>query len=280
MEVAFYGGNFASLPESVQRGLLDPCQVYLKAGTVRSVRISTRPDSLDANRIRFLKAQRVGTVELGVQSLDNRVLKQNLRGHSAEDVERAVGLLREADMVVGIQLMLGLWGDTPDGMLRTARKTVALKPQLARIYPTLVLAGSALARLYRSGRYRPLSVMQAVRQCVEAADILEAGGVRVIRMGLQDTPGLSSGGVLAGPHHPAFGELVRSAQWNRRARLLLSERRPRMSARFYVHPSQVSKFAGQQGSNLAELKSEWNLQQASVVSDPSLLPHEVRLESS
>lgn len=272
VEIAFYGGNFASLPDDVQGDLLSPCRQYLETGAVRTIRISSRPDSLDPHRVQHLKKLGVGTIEIGAQSLDDGVLKRSRRGHTSRRIEEAARLLHSAGLQVGIQIMLGLPGDTREKAMDTARKVVALAPHIARIYPTVVLRDSELAHLYLTGRYHPLSLNEAVGLCSEVSDILEQGGVRVIRMGLQDNDSLSGGdGLLAGPHHPAFGQMVRAISWLSRAQSALEACScPGDGGCFRVHPSQVSNLKGQKNSNLRELQQRWGLRKLGVVADPSL----------
>ncbi|UFS68965.1 radical SAM protein [Geomonas sp. RF6] len=208
MEVAFFGGTFTALPREDQEALLEPLQGLLSSGELCGVRISTRPDSVDTSIASFLREKWVRTVELGVQSLDDEVLNLSGRGHSAAHTVEAAEVVKEAGLALGIQLMPGLPGDTRERSLATLERALALDPDFLRIYPTLVLEGTELAEMYRSGAYRPLELDEALSLCKEM--LLEATrrGVPVIRMGLQPTAELESGVLLAGPYHPAFGQLV------------------------------------------------------------------------
>ena len=280
VEIAFYGGNFASLPEKTQSALLAPCRKYLETGAVRTIRISSRPDALDRHSVQRLKGVGVGTIEIGAQSLDDRVLMLTERGHTSRQTEEAARVLHSAGIQTGIQLMLGLPGDTREKALETARKVVALAPHTARIYPTLVLRGSDLAHQYLTGKYHPLSLNQALQLCSEVLNILEQGNVRVIRIGLQDSVSLTgNGGLLAGPHHPAFGQMVRSLSWLSRAQSALEGcSDPSNGGSFRVHPSQMGNLRGQKNSNLQELQKRWGLGEFGVVGDPSLDETECRFE--
>ena len=210
-ELAFYGGTFTGLSRARMESLLGAAAPYLREGMVKSIRISTRPDSLDEERLAILKAYGVATVELGVQSMNDRVLKLSQRGHTAEDTRKAVFMLKDSGFKVGIQLMPGLPGDSRETFSATTKETVALKPHMARLYPALVIAGTGLARLYGEGTYRPLSLSDAVEVCVKSVLMLEKNGIPVIRIGLMSSPSLlEKDHILAGPWHPAFGFLVRS----------------------------------------------------------------------
>jgi len=211
-ELAFYGGTFTGLKKARMEALLKAVAPYLKNGVVQSIRISTRPDSLDAERLALLKAYGVATVELGAQSMDDRVLALSQRGHTAKDTTSAVQLLKNNGFKVGIQLMPGLPGDSKEGFLTTIEKVLTLKPNMARLYPALVIKGTGLARLYGEGAYRPFPLKEAVAPVVESVLLLERNGIPVIRVGLMNSPSLSKKGcILSGPWHPAFGFLVRSA---------------------------------------------------------------------
>jgi histone acetyltransferase (RNA polymerase elongator complex component) len=210
-EVAFYGGTFANLPEKKMRTMLETVSPYLKDGVFDSIRVSTRPDSLDECRLEVMKHYGVSTVELGVQSMDDRVLALSRRGHLSEDVARSVALLKQYGFRVGVQLMPGLPGDNESTFRNTVKKVLELKPDMARIYPTVVIRGTELAALYEAGQYRALTLDEAVKMCGEACERLEGNGIPVIRIGLMSTPSLTEDGeIIAGPWHNAFGFLVRS----------------------------------------------------------------------
>jgi len=76
-EVAFFGGTFTSLPHEVMEEMLD-----IKKGTLQSIRVSTRPDSLSEEKLNILDSFMVKTVELGIQSMDDHVLALSHRGHT------------------------------------------------------------------------------------------------------------------------------------------------------------------------------------------------------
>lgn len=211
-EIAFYGGTFTRLSESMIKNLLGAVEPYLKQGYFKSVRVSTRPDEIDEKRLGLIKGLGVDTVELGVQSLDDEVLDLSQRGHTSDDTMNSFRLLRENGFHVGVQLMPGLPGDTAEKFRRTIEKVAALHPDSVRLYPTIVIKGTKLAQLYKAGKYIPLSLREAIDICTEGCIKLEEQGIPVIRMGLMSSPSLlQEGQILAGPWHNAFGFLVRSA---------------------------------------------------------------------
>jgi len=215
-EAAFYGGTFTGLSVDQMKALLEPVQPFIEQGLIQSIRVSTRPDFIDEDRLDLLKSFHVTTVELGIQSMDDRVLTLARRGHSAADVKRAVHLLKKQGLRVGAQLMPGLPGDSRETFQATIQEVISLHPDMARLYPALVIAGTGLERMLNRGAYRPLTVDEAVNRCANAAIRLERSGIPVIRIGLMSSPSLlEPGRIAAGPWHPAFGFLVRSAMLHR-----------------------------------------------------------------
>lgn len=206
-EIAFYGGSFTALPEKVQADYLGAAYGYVSEGRVDSVRVSTRPDRVDAPAVERLKSYGVGTVELGAQSMSDEVLKASGRGHTAADTASAVRLIKAGGLRVGLQFMPGLPGDDKNTVLRTAGEIIALKPDFVRVYPTLVLKNTPLAGMYLSGSYTPWTLEDMVDVCSMVYNLLMDAGVPVIRMGLQPTADLERN-LLAGPYHPSFRQLV------------------------------------------------------------------------
>lgn len=210
-EAAFYGGSFTGLDMDLQKQLLALTDELLDKGIIGSVRLSTRPDYIDAARLALLQKHSVRLVELGVQSLDEKVLAAAERGHSVEAVYNAHDLLRQFNFQTGIQLMVGLPCQTCESVRETAEIVAALKPDVARIYPVLVIKDTPLAKLYAAKNYQPLTLEDAVEQSAFVYQTLTAAGVKVIRIGLQPDEELCTpGNIVAGPFHPSMGELVKS----------------------------------------------------------------------
>jgi len=207
-EAAFYGGTFTAMSRGDQEACLGPVQEYLRKGLLHGIRVSTRPDCVDESTACFLKARGVATVELGAQSMDDAVLALSRRGHSAADTVRATGILKEVGMKVGLQLMPGLPGDDEEKALRSAREAATLGPDFVRIYPTVVMRGTALEKMYEAGEFMPWEMEEMVEVCAKMTRLFDGAGIGIIRMGLQITEGLSKS-IVAGPYHPAFRDLVK-----------------------------------------------------------------------
>ena len=278
IEVAFYGGTFTALPAGDQEYLLGALQPLLADGTVSSLRLSTRPDAVDAGTALFLKTMGVGTVELGVQSMDDEVLARSGRGHSAADLQPALGALRSCGIEVGVQLMPGLPGDTPECSLLSLQRVLELKPSFLRIYPTLVVAGTELARMHLAGNYFPQTLAEAVSLCGRMLLCSLRAGVPVIRLGLQPTAELSSPGVLlAGPYHPAFGQLVESELFFELMSALTCDLPGGSSVEFFAPAGRISDLVGQGKRNLARLSERFGIRVTSVREDASLCRDSISL---
>jgi histone acetyltransferase (RNA polymerase elongator complex component) len=191
--------------------MLEAVAPFLREGLFKSIRVSTRPDSLQEEQLHLMRKLGVATVELGTQSMDDGVLKLSRRGHSSQDTVESVHLLKAHGFKVGIQLMPGLPGDSEEIFLKTVGEVIKLRPDMVRLYPTLVIKGTELATWYMENRYHPLSLDAAIRICQESCVRLEQKGIPVIRIGIMSSPALLlSDEIMAGPWHSAFGFLVRS----------------------------------------------------------------------
>jgi len=266
IQISFYGGNFLGIDIPYMISLLETATGYVRRGQVDSLRFSTRPDTIDEQRLDILKPFPVETVEIGAQSMDDRVLNMSLRGHSASDTCQATALLKQRKYEVGLQMMVGLPGDSRDVSIETAKRMIRLFPDFVRIYPTLVLSGSLLARWYRDGIYRPLTLEGSVGIVKKLYLEFKKQQVRVIRMGLQPSDELSSGTtVLAGPYHPAFGHLVFSELFFDSAVAKLNGViAPNASLRIYVHPRSISKMRGLKNQNIERLKRIFSLKSIDI----------------
>ena len=218
VEIAFFGGSFTGIEEEVQNELLDAAYQFIKDGKVDSIRISTRPEYIDKNILKRLKKYRVKTIELGVQSANDYILRKSGRGHTFEDVKKASKLIRWNGFKLGHQMMVGLPDSTKIDEINTAKSLIKLKPKMVRIYPVLVIKGTQLEKDYENGTYKPLNIVQAVEICKELVRMFDKKHIDVIRIGLQNTdeinnPELENSEVVAGPYHPAFRQLVESSMW-------------------------------------------------------------------
>ncbi len=269
MEVAFYGGTFTALPKPLLRQILELVKPLVREGVLSGVRFSTRPDFVTSSICDLLENYPVKAVELGVQSFDDEVLAKSRRGHDSLAVYEAVDLVRRRGWTLGIQLMLGLPGDDPERFLESVKRAASLHAGLIRFYPVLVLEGTTLARWYKKGSFRPLTLEEAIHWCVPAYDHLVKWGTPPVRMGLQaDTQLEKPGTILAGPYHPSFGYLVRVAWWRRRIDEALESHAPPRGEKacltLRVPKRAVSEVIGPKGMNIQHWVGTWSLGQLNV----------------
>lgn len=209
VEIAFYGGSFTGLDINVQNAYLSIAKEYKDREIIDKIHLSTRPDYIDSEILDNLKRFNVDVIELGVQSFDDEVLKKSNRGHSSAAVYDAVRLIKEYNFTLGIQLMIGLPGDSMESCLYSAKETVKLRPELARLYPTIVIDDTELLEMYKRGEYSPLSQQEAVLRTAEMYKLLDNAGITIMRVGLKSTDVIGEGGAVnGGTYHPAFRQLV------------------------------------------------------------------------
>lgn len=216
VEVAFFGGNFTGLPVQMQDDFMKIVQPYLENGQVDGIRCSTRPDYIDANRVKILKKMGMRNIELGAQTTNDLILEKCGRGHSFSDIEKASQIIVGEGITLGLQMMLGLPFDSFEDDMQTARDIVRLGASETRIYPCVVVADTELERLYRSGEYSPLSINDAVEQSATLYEYFTDNNVNVLRVGLHTSDDLNGAAYVAGPYHNNFAEMVFSRIWGRR----------------------------------------------------------------
>ena len=269
-QIAFFGGSFTAIPRQQMVALLEGAAPFVGKDGFGGIRVSTRPDAVDEEILALLRSYGVCAVELGAQSMVNEVLQRNRRGHTAQQVRQAARLIRAFGMELGLQMMTGLPGDTPQGALYTAKEFVALGPDTVRIYPTVVLEGTDLALWQQEGTYRAPTVQESVPLCATLLDLFEQAGIRVIRVGLHDTETLASG-CLGGAYHPAFRELCEGERYWRKIQAQI-QALPKIPQRVILlaAPREISKVVGHHRQNLERLAQMGC--RAKVVPSPSLTP--------
>lgn len=244
VQVAFYGGSFTGLATNRQQELLGAVQPFLKEGKVDAIRLSTRPDYINADTADFLRGYGVRIVELGVQSLSDQVLAASQRGHTVAQTIQALDYLAGSDLQVGVQLMLGLPAETKMSTLQGARRLARMKPDFVRLYPVLVIKGSALEVLYRQGHYAPLTMNLTIALAARIKTIFKESSIPVIRIGLPASTELEEN-LLAGPYHPALGELVAARIFFKQVRKILTSRTVGRHSKLAMAAQDRSIFYGQ-----------------------------------
>jgi radical SAM enzyme (TIGR01210 family) len=281
IELAFYGGSFTAIPIEQQRELLDVVQPYIAQGIINNIRVSTRPDCIDMQVIELLKGYKVQIVELGVQSMDEEVLRLSNRGHSAQDVIDAVALLKQNGFTVGVQVMVGLPGDTRQKSIDTVQRLIELKPDIARIYPALVITNTYMEQMYHSGHYKPLTLEEAVEVCKNLLILFEKSNIEVIRIGLQPTENILEGKeVVAGPFHPSMRQLVVSSIYRDMIEYMLKDAQSINQLEIYVHPQDISNLLGQKRSNINYIKAHMKIEKIIVTQSKDIDIESIMLKYS
>jgi histone acetyltransferase (RNA polymerase elongator complex component) len=246
IEIAFFGGSFTGLDMSLQREYLELALKYKEGNKINSIRMSTRPDYINREILDFLKEYSVDIIELGVQSMDERVLEVSKRGHDSEIVYRASRLIKDYDITLGIQIMVGLPEDSEEKFKETVDKVVAIKPDIVRIYPVLVIKNTELENMYLSGIYGSIEMDLAVKLSAYGDKKLSEKGIKVIRIGLQATDNISyDRDLVAGPFHPSFRQIVDNYHFlNSILRVLEKSSYEESKIDIYVNPKDISNVIG------------------------------------
>jgi len=207
-EIAFFGGSFTGIPREDMVMLLEIAHGYILSGRVQSIRLSTRPDYIDGEILDILERYGVRHIELGIQSMDDKVLAASGRGHTADTTRRACRMITERGFSLTGQMMIGLPGATGESEIATALEICAMGADSARIYPTVVFYGTELCEMSRRGEYIPLSNEDATERCAKVYKVFADRGVALLRIGLQSSEGLLTENIYGGANHSAIGELA------------------------------------------------------------------------
>lgn len=276
-EIAFFGGSFTGIDVTIQEELLSAAYEYIEKGEIDSIRISTRPDYIDKETLKRLKKYKVKTIELGVQSTNDYILNRSGRGHTYNDVKKASKLIRFYGFKLGHQMMVGLPESTRLDELNTAKDLIKLKPKMVRIYPVLVIKNTKLEEEYTNGEYEPITVNQAVERCKELVYLFNKSKVEVIRIGLQNTdiisePESEQSDVIAGPFHPAFGQLVEDSIWYDSIVDKIKKFNVKVKeVEIRVNPQDVNSVVGHKRENAKKLKDVYEVD-IKVTKDETIKP--------
>lgn len=274
-QIAFFGGSFTAIERSYMISLLEPAWQYVERKCFCGIRISTRPDCIDGEILQILKKYGVNSIELGCQSMDDEVLRLNERGHTSGDCEKAARLIKAQGFELGVQMMTGLYGDTNEKCLETARRLIALKPDTVRIYPTIVLENTALASLYKSGKYKAQTLEEAVWICSKLLYMFHESSIPVIRLGLHSGGNVEEG-YVAGAFHPAFRELCEGKiYFDKTLRELEQENAKGKKTTVFVGEKYVSQFVGQKRCNIEKLLEKGY--DIKIKTDSQLSKYEIRV---
>lgn len=251
-EIAFFGGSFTAIDYEYMENLLKTANKFISKDKFCGIRISTRPDAINKQILEILKKYNVTAIELGVQSLDEQVLELNHRGHSLNDVEEAVKLIKQYNFSLGLQMMVGLYGDNKERLYKTTEKIIRYNPDTVRIYPTVIIKDTLLEKLFNQNKYKPLSLSQAVELTSEIMEKFMEKNINMIRVGLHASDLLEQD-MIAGPYHPAFRDLCEGEIYYKKCLELLKNKN-QSEVILGVNNKCVSKLVGQNKINIEKLK--------------------------
>ena len=258
VEVGFFGGSFTGIPIDEQRNYLKIIKPFIESGEIKEIRLSTRPDYINDDILAMLAENHVGTIELGAQSFHDDVLKKTRRGHTAAQIEKASASIISKGFKLGLQMMIGLPGDTFEKSMFTANKIIEAGAHCTRIYPALVIKDTVMHKWYDRGSYKPLSLDEAVDWTSVILPLFEEAGINVIRVGLHPSEGLLSGDELIdGPCHPSFRELVITNIWKKILIPLLTNETDE-NIEIYVPPNEINFVIGYKSLNKKMLLQKFN----------------------
>lgn len=299
-EIAFFGGSFTAIPREYMLELLESVQEFIGSNGFKGIRISTRPDCIDNEILDILKKYNVTSIELGTQSMSDKVLEANERGHTSEDVFRASELIRQYGFELGLQMMIGLYKSTGDDEYNTVQKIIEIHPDTVRIYPVVILKGTHLAELYESGEYRLFDdntensdFQDVVEITAGMMEDFEKNGIRVIKCGLHASEFVEKD-MIGGFYHPSFRELCENeiykhliynelfemADLNRPQKFDLTEVKKKLQKLhgnhiIAVNPKCISKAVGQKKSNIEYFRNQGiNIK---IIGDEKVPKYEVKL---
>ena len=260
VEIAFFGGSFTAIDEKVQNELLSVAKEYVDKGLVSDIRMSTRPDCISVDILNRLKEYKTTIIELGVQSMDAKVLHDSARGHDIESVIKSAHLIKDSGINLGLQMMVGLPSDTEEKCIETAKKFIELDPFCVRIYPTLVVKDTGLETLLNKGEYKPFTLEQCIQIVKKLLVLFYVNNINVIRVGLQATEDIQLGkGIVDGPYHPAFRELVEGEMIKDYLHYLVIQNKTVSNVEMKTNNKNISKIVGNKKSNKLFFKNDLNI---------------------
>lgn len=267
-EIAFYGGTFTGINIKIQKRLLDLVSIYCPNNI--KIRISTRPDYINKKILDFCKKNKVNTIELGIQSFHNKVLRESRRGYEVSKAIAACKLIKENKFRLGIQLMPGLPGFSKETLQQTIATTTKLKPEFVRIYPTIVLKNTELEAMYKKGCFKPLLLKDAIEITAQIITKLSKFNIKIIKSGLHS----DIDSIVAGPYHNSFGEMVRSYLYEKKL-----QSKYKINHTLNISEKDISLFKGYKEHLLNKIKRFFNINQLPIKINSSLKKNQISINN-
>ncbi|PBI45017.1 elongator complex protein 3 [Clostridioides difficile] len=279
VEIAFFGGSFTAIDIDIQKSLLSVAKEYVEKGLVKDIRMSTRPDCIDEDILSMLKEYKTSIIELVVQSLDEKVLLDSIRGHQSEIVYKSSKMIKNSGIKLGLQMMIGLPADTEEKCIFTAKKFVELKPDCVRVYPTLVVKDTGLEKLMEQNKYNPFTLEESVNIVKKVLVLFYVNNINVIRVGLQATDDIQIGkAVLAGPYHPAFRELVEADMIKDYLEFVILQNKNIKQMLVKSNKKNISKIIGNKKTNVKYMEEKFGVLLKTQESDLDINQLEIVLD--
>ncbi|MBR4292339.1 MAG: radical SAM protein [Clostridia bacterium] len=278
-EIAFFGGSFTGIDRGDMIYLLDTAQKYVDDGRVESIRLSTRPDYIDDEILDILSRYSVKTIELGIQSLSDEVLRVCERGHSAECAINACKMIKKAGFTLIGQMMVGLPSSNLEDERATAEAICRIGADGARIYPTVVLNSTALYKMASEGKYIPLSDEEAVNRTADLIEIFDRHGVPVIRIGLCASEELCDS-VGAGEFNEAIGDMAQSEVFYRRLCRELDIIKDDISGKYitvFCPKGCTSKVSGHSKCNKNRIISKYRIKNVKIIENDTISGYNIKI---
>ena len=280
VEIAFFGGSFTGIDRELMIALLERAEQYVREGSVDCIRLSTRPDYINEEVLEILSRYTVKTIELGLQSMDDKVLEASRRGHTAEDGRRACALVKRYGFSLVGQMMVGLPESAETSEAMTAEALCDSGVDGVRVYPTVVFEDTELCRMAKQGSYQPLTLHEAVARTKSVLDVFRRRGVPCIRVGLCASENLSSDRVYGGASHSAIGELAMGEIFFEemcRAMDKMGDVSGKKLA-VYVSPGAVSRAVGQKRANLERIYKKYSPLRVKVLEKSELIGYNIIID--
>ncbi len=275
VQLAFFGGSFTGIDRDDMLYLLGIGKDYIDRGLISSIRLSTRPDYIDEEILDILGSHGVRSIELGIQSMSDKVLSACKRGHTAEHSRNACRMIKERGFELIGQMMTALPCSTPSDEVETARELVALGVDGTRIYPTMVFSGTELEQIYQRGDYIPPALEDLVDRTESVFSVFAENGIPIIRIGLQSSDGLGEAdGIVAGSYEAAMGELVISRHYLRKINAQLEPIKDTIRDKeltVYCPKGEISKIIGHKQTNKMKILNEFNVKNIKVLEKDDII---------
>ncbi len=282
VQLAFFGGSFTGIDRQDMLYLLDIAKSYIDIGLISSVRLSTRPDYIDEEILEILESHGVRSIELGIQSMSDKVLSDCKRGHTADISRQACKLIKSRGFELIGQMMTALPSSTPEDEYNTAAELVRLGVDGARIYPTMVFSGTELENLYRQGNYTPPGLDELTDRTEAAFSVFADSGIPVIRIGLQASDGLGEAdGIVAGSYEAAMGEMVMSRYYFKKLTGLLDPVKNEIAGKdltVFCRKGEISKVVGQRQANKLKILNEYNVKKLKVLEKDGIVLYNISID--